>query len=85
MLIGLVQLRSVDLSSNRLTSIDNGALEALPSLEQVNLRANRLVAIGPDAFKVRFLFNQTPNCMTTRRTFKLISSVAAHDSGRARV
>ena len=53
MLIGLVQLHSVDLSSNRLTSIYNGALEALPSLEQLNLRANRLVYIGPDAFKVR--------------------------------
>lgn len=68
MLIGLVQLRSVDLSSNRLTSIDNGALEALPSLEQVNLRANRLVAIGPDAFKVRFFFYNRPQTVWRRRS-----------------
>lgn len=52
MLTGLIRLRSLDLSSNKLTLID-GALETLITLEQLNLRSNALVAIAPDSFKVR--------------------------------
>lgn len=53
MLKGLTRLRSLDLSSNRLTRIDDGALEDLSgSLEQLNLRDNSLATLGPDAFKV---------------------------------
>ncbi|XP_057375443.1 insulin-like growth factor-binding protein complex acid labile subunit [Daphnia carinata] len=50
MLTGLIRLRSLDLSSNKLTLID-GALETLITLEQLNLRGNALVALGPDIFK----------------------------------
>lgn len=52
MLTGLIRLRSLDLSSNKLTLID-GALETLITLEQLNLRGNALVVLGPDIFKVK--------------------------------
>ena len=52
MLTGLIRLKSLDLSSNKLTLID-GALETLITLEQLNLRGNALVVLGPDVFKVR--------------------------------
>lgn len=51
-LTGLIRLRSLDLSSNKLTLID-GALETLINLEQLNLRGNALVVLGADIFKVR--------------------------------
>lgn len=51
-LTGLIRLRSLDLSSNKLTLIE-GALETLINLEQLNLRGNALVALGPDIFKVK--------------------------------
>lgn len=52
MLTGLIRLRSLDLSSNKLTLID-GALETLITLEQLNLRGNALAVLGPDIFKVK--------------------------------
>lgn len=67
MLTGLIRLRSLDLSSNKLTLID-GALETLITLEQLNLRSNALVAIAPDSFKVRifpiqFIYFSRPICL----------------------
>lgn len=53
MLTGLIRLRSLDLSSNKLTKID-GALETLTALQQLNLRGNALLVLGPDAFKVSY-------------------------------
>ncbi len=55
MLTGLIRLRSLDLSSNKLTLID-GALETLITLEQLNLRGNALAVLGPDIFKVKEYF-----------------------------
>jgi len=70
MLKGLTRLRSLDLSSNRLTRIDDGALEDLSgSLEQLNLRDNSLATLGPDAFKV--LTRTTTKNMEARKTLFL--------------
>lgn len=52
MLAGLIQLRSLDVSSNRLTRIVDGALEGLVALDQLNLRDNALTELGPHTFKV---------------------------------
>ena len=52
MLTGLIRLRSLDVSSNQLARIDDGALATMAELEQLNLRDNCLATIGPNLVKV---------------------------------
>ena len=51
MLSGLVRLKSLDLSSNKLQQI-GGALDQLTALEHLNLRDNALLAIDAHSFRV---------------------------------
>ena len=55
MFAGLHHLKSLDLSSNKLTQIVD-VFSRLPALEQLNLRANALVSFKPETFKVTNLF-----------------------------
>ena len=55
MFAGLFHLKSLDLSSNKLEQITN-VFSQLPALEQLNLRANALVSLKFDSFKVIIIF-----------------------------
>lgn len=54
MLTGLIRLRSLDASANKLTKID-GALGTLTALQQLNLRGNALLVLSADALRVSLL------------------------------